>query len=164
MIQHEPTIAVGIIEGLTTARGSWRGEFTLNGEPVAEGDFSVSIVDGKMVVHDDAGNPLIGGREIQCVPVNGGRCVIRDVIIGVRFHWEREEDQTFEGSLRFVLRENGSITVINDVPLESYLMSVISSEMSAESPLALLKAHAITSRSWLVAMLDRERKPHEGRS
>ena len=161
MIQNEPAIAVGIIEGRTTARGSWQGEFTLNGESVAEGDFSVSIVEGEMVIHDDGGSPLIGGREIQCVPVNGGRFVMRDVIIGVQFHWEREEDETFDGSLRFILREKGSITVINDVPLESYLMSVISSEMSAESPLELLKAHAITSRSWLVAMLDRERNPHE---
>ena len=55
MIQNEPAIAVGIIEGRTTARGSWQGEFTLNGESVAEGDFSVSIVEGELVIHDDGG-------------------------------------------------------------------------------------------------------------
>ena len=39
--------------------------------------------------------------------------------------------------------------MINDVSLEEYVTSVISSEMSASCPLEMLKAHAVISRSWL---------------
>ena len=72
---------------------------------------------------------------------------IDDVTIGIGFHWERKERQVFRGGLR-ILRRKG-LTVINDVPLEDYVASVISSEMSASCPLELLKAHAVISRSWL---------------
>ena len=72
---------------------------------------------------------------------------IDDVTIGIGFHWERKERQVFRGGLR-ILRRKG-LTVINDVPLEDYVASVISSEMSASCPLELLQAHAVISRSWL---------------
>jgi SpoIID/LytB domain protein len=74
---------------------------------------------------------------------------IDDVTIGVGFHWERKERQIFRGGLR-ILRRNG-LTIINDISLEEYVMSVISSEMSATCPIALLKAHAVISRSWLAS-------------
>ncbi len=72
---------------------------------------------------------------------------IEDVVIGIGFHWERKERQVFRGDLRLLKREG--LTVINDVSLEEYVTSVISSEMSASCPLELLKAHAVISRSWL---------------
>jgi SpoIID/LytB domain protein len=72
---------------------------------------------------------------------------VDDIVIGVGFHWERKERQVFRGDLRLV-RRNG-LTAINDVPLEEYVTSVISSEMSASCPMELLKAHAVISRSWL---------------
>jgi SpoIID/LytB domain protein len=78
------------------------------------------------------------------------------VTIGINFHWERKEDQTFQGNVRFVATPDGSMTVINEIGVEDYLQSVISSEMSAEAPFELLRAHAITSRSWLVAMLHKQ--------
>ncbi len=162
MIQKEPVISVGIIEGLKTIRGFWEGKFRLTGNGLGDGEFSVRITEGKMVIENTSGDLLAKGPEIACSPVNGGRFIIRDVVIGVQFHWERKEDQTFEGSLRLVMREDGSITVINEIPLEDYLKSVISSEMSAESPIELLKAHAMTSRSWLVAMLEREHAGAQG--
>ena len=71
-----------------------------------------------------------------------------DVTIGIGFHWERKERQVFRGALRLIRRSNG-LTVINDLDLEEYVTSVISSEMSASCPLELLKAHAVISRSWL---------------
>jgi SpoIID/LytB domain protein len=73
---------------------------------------------------------------------------IDDVVIGIGFHWERKERQVFRGSARIIQRKNG-LTVINDVSLEDYVTSVISSEMSASCPLELLKAHAVISRSWM---------------
>ena len=75
---------------------------------------------------------------------------LNDVTIGIHFHWERKEDQTFKGSLEIRI-ENEKLIAINILPLEDYLVSVISSEMSATSNIELLKAHAIISRSWLLA-------------
>ena len=72
-----------------------------------------------------------------------------NMTIGIGFHWERKERQVFRGALRIISRPDG-LTVINDVPLEEYVTSVISSEMSASCPLELLKAHAVISRSWLL--------------
>ena len=73
-----------------------------------------------------------------------------DVSIGIRFHWERKEQQRFRGTLKFIVLDN-VIQAINILPLEDYLTSVISSEMNARSSLELLKAHAVISRSWLLA-------------
>ena len=72
--------------------------------------------------------------------------------IGINFHWERKEDQRFQGSLKIIV-ENGKLTGINVIRVEDYLTSVISSEMSATASLELLKAHAVISRSWLLANL-----------
>ena len=83
------------------------------------------------------------------------------VTIGNRFHWERSEDQTFQGNLILWPRKDGTIAAINEIPLEDYLTSVISSEMSAAAPMEFLKAHAILSRSWLLAALDRKKKIRE---
>jgi stage II sporulation protein D len=88
------------------------------------------------------------------------------VTIGVRFHWERREEQTFPGDLAFLATGEGRLAAVNELLVEEYLASVVSSEMSGEAPYAFLKAHAITSRSWLVAMLNRgtgEREPGGGR-
>ena len=75
-----------------------------------------------------------------------------DVTIGIKFHWERKEDQRFKGALLFICEEE-KLTAINVLSLEDYLVSVISSEMSATSSMELLKAHAIISRSWLIAQV-----------
>lgn len=81
---------------------------------------------------------------------------IKDVVIGVNFHWERRENQRFSGKCRFIV-EGDRLTVINRLPVEDYLLSVISSEMSAHASEELLKAHAVISRSWLLAQIDKTR-------
>jgi SpoIID/LytB domain protein len=90
--------------------------------------------------------------EIALTPAaqSAGAFALNDVTIGIGFHWERQERQVFRGGLRVIARAGG-LTVINDVPLEEYVTSVISSEMSASCPLELLKAHAVISRSWLLS-------------
>lgn len=87
---------------------------------------------------------------------------LSDVIIGVNFHWERKEDQVFPGSLKLIT-EGDKLTAVNVVPVETYLTSVISSEMSAEASLELLKAHAVISRSWLLNIISngKEEKARE---
>lgn len=84
--------------------------------------------------------------------------ILHDVTIGVQFHWERSESQTFRGDLRFIRRANGTMAAVNLIPLEEYLASVTSSEMSPAAPTEFLEAHAIASRSWIAAMLQREQK------
>ena len=88
--------------------------------------------------------------EVTLTPVDLSSCAfaIDDVTIGIGFHWERRERQVFRGGVRIIEREKG-LSVINDVSLEEYVTSVISSEMSASCPLELLKAHAGISRSWM---------------
>ena len=77
---------------------------------------------------------------------------LQDVTIGINFHWERKEFQRFKGELKIIV-EDDRLTAINIIPIEDYLTSVISSEMSATASLELLKAHAVISRSWLLNKL-----------
>ena len=90
-------------------------------------------------------------------PSENGFFELKGVTIGVNFHWERKEDQRFSGALHLIV-ENGKLTAVNVLPVEDYLLSVISSEMSATASLELLKAHAVISRSWLLAQIDKNKK------
>ena len=124
---------------------------------------SVGLIEGQSAVEleltgtftDTSGKPYTPGRyrfttEVGLTPSDLASCAfaLDDVTIGIGFHWERKERQVFRGACRLVKRQAG-LTVINDVSLEEYVTSVISSEMSASCPLELLKAHAVISRSWL---------------
>ena len=80
---------------------------------------------------------------------------LMDVTIGIDFHWERNETQTFKGSLEVIKSSNGELTAVNVLDIEDYLQSVISSEMSATSHMELLKAHAVISRSWALCKIQR---------
>lgn len=93
-----------------------------------------------------------------------GQFLLRNVRIGIGFHWDRLEDQLFEGRLEIRHNEDGTETAINTLDIEQYLTSVISSEMSADSPMELLKAHAVISRSWAVRMIERRKHAAESTS
>ena len=122
---------------------------------------SVGLMEGRKVVEvdlqgqfrDATGNIVNPGKyqlstEQVLTPLTpDAKFVLSDVTIGIGFHWERHEKQAFRGALRII--EHNGLTAINDVELEEYVTSVISSEMSASCPLELLKAHAVISRSWL---------------
>ena len=113
-------------------------------------------ISGKQVVTYNEGRILWNGRlydELLFEPVNETTDAFEllDVTIGINFHWERKEDQRFLGSLKIIV-ENKKLTGINVINVEDYLTSVISSEMSATASLELLKAHAVISRSWLLAI------------
>jgi SpoIID/LytB domain protein len=116
-------------------------------------EIEVELLGGNFV--DTSGNTLAAGRyrfvsEITLAPSDAASCAfaLDDVTIGIGFHWERKERQVFRGTFRLI-RRAGGLTVINDVSLEDYVTSVISSEMSASCPIELLKAHAVISRSWM---------------
>ena len=95
-------------------------------------------------------------RNVELIPSDPetGKFMLHDVTIGINFHWERKEDQTFKGGLHFI-SEDDKIHAINVLSIEDYLISVISSEMSATSSMELLKAHAVISRSWLLAQIQK---------
>jgi SpoIID/LytB domain protein len=158
MINQEPLLSVGIYEREAETRGALDGRFVLPDKTALSGEFSVRPKQGRLVLMGKDGQELARGPEIRLVPEGKATFTLRGVTIGINFHWERKEDQTFEGGLRLLPNPDGTITAINDVGVEQYLKSVISSEMSAEAPLELLRAHAITSRSWLVAMLERQKR------
>ncbi|HAH25278.1 MAG TPA: amidase [Prolixibacteraceae bacterium] len=122
-----------------------------NGVPY-EGIQKVNYREGKIWLNDE----LVDEDSLLFQPVryHEASFELNDVTIGIHFHWERKEDQQFKGSLKIIV-ENGMLTAINILPLEDYLVSVISSEMKATSSLELLKAHAITSRSWLLAQIEK---------
>jgi stage II sporulation protein D len=124
---------------------------------------SVGLTEGRSAVDveltgaffDNSGKPYAPGHhrltsELILTPSDlaSSAFALDDVTIGIGFHWERKERQVFRGALR-VLKRDAGLTVVNDVPLEEYVTSVISSEMSAGCPIELLKAHAVISRSWL---------------
>ena len=107
------------------------------------------------------GEEVISGEKVICeagwyIPTSEDcSCSLMDVTIGIDFHWERNETQTFKGSLEVMRAKNGELTAVNVLDIEDYLQSVISSEMSATSHMELLKAHAVISRSWALCKIQR---------
>ena len=150
----EPTVNVGIVSAQKIV-------FTLNVPYVAKG----AEITGEQTVEFSEGGILWRGQQYSQLVFTpqspDASFSLRDVTIGVNFHWERKQTQTFNGSLRLVV-ESDQITAINELPVERYLTSVISSEMSATSSLELLKAHAVISRSWLLAQMEKRRRQSAG--
>jgi SpoIID/LytB domain protein len=137
-----------------SARITLKGRFlTQTGDPLGEGDHTVSLDEGGVRLEPGPG-PC--GPSILLRPVDFDSCAftVHDVTIGIDFHWQRKEAQQFKGALRLMATREG-LTLINELPLESYLVSVISSEMSASCPPELLRAHSVVSRSWLLAQLSK---------
>ena len=151
--QEQPTVKVGIVSGQEI-------HFALNGPYMAKGE----SIQGEQTVAFSEGGILWNGnqyRELTFTPQRADASFsLSDVTIGVNFHWERKETQTFLGTLRLVV-EADKITAINELPVEQYLASVISSEMKATAGLELLKAHAVISRSWLLAQMKRREDSQE---
>ena len=139
----EPTIKVGIVTASEI-------KFVLNGSFMGPNG---QVYNGKKVAVYRRGSILFNGDlydELMFTPLsNTDSFDLKDVTIGLNFHWERKETQRFRGELMFLV-DNGKLTVINQINVEDYLTSVISSEMSATASNELLKAHAVISRSWLL--------------
>jgi SpoIID/LytB domain protein len=155
--QKEPNVTVGIVSAEKIS-------FVLNNPYTAKGE----VLTGLQTVEFFEGGILWRGnqyRELTFTPQDDDASFsLHDVTIGVNFHWERKETQVFCGTLRLVV-EADKIVAINELPVERYLTSVISSEMSATASLEFLKAHAVISRSWLLAqMIKRQRQEKGGAS
>ncbi len=156
MIAAEPLLAVGIMEGRQEIAGAFTGPYRDGGGVEREGSFRCRHTGSAWEFTCGDAVTVVGGADLRFTPSTPSSVVrLDDVTIGINFHWERNEPQIFRGGLHVLWVPGQGITAINEVSLEEYLKSVISSEMSATAPAGLLQAHAITSRSWLVAMLER---------
>nr|WP_321357332.1 SpoIID/LytB domain-containing protein [uncultured Draconibacterium sp.] len=150
-----PNIHVGIMSA-DKIDFKLHGEYQLLGtKHTFSGDRSVRFENGNLQLTGSK----ISGDKLYFMPLDKKKSEfeLKDVTIGVNFHWEQKEDQKFQGALKFIVEE-GKITAVNILSIEDYLISVISSEMSAKSSLDLLKAHAIISRSWLIAQTEKQDK------
>lgn len=148
---NEPTIRVGIMSA-ERITAMLHGGYVIDGsDDRINGDVSVQYADGGILFNG------VRYSVLRLTPVSESECffTLCDVTIGVEFHWQRKEAQSFKGGIEFYAAD-GAVTVINNINAEEYLKSVISSEMNAHASLELLKAHAVISRSWLIAQISKK--------
>jgi stage II sporulation protein D len=155
-MKKQPVLNVGIMSEpvieFMLDTGYHYGETLLN-----PGHYNVRIMDSKLIL-EGKDVFIIKEDDIVLLPVfRTNSFMLKEVTIGLQFHWEQKEDQRFTGGIRFI-PEKGKVRVINTIYLEDYLKSVISSEMSATCSINLLKAHAVISRSWILAQIEKNRQ------
>jgi len=156
IMMSEPILTVGICAEQTITIELSHPFARTPGNVFVEGQITVRPHGTGLLLEGALGRAELPPEVILRPPMREASFLLRDVTIGVQFHWQRREDQRFLGALKLV-RDGDAVMAINIVPVEAYLASVISSEMSATCSINLLKAHAITSRSWLLAQLERSR-------
>ncbi len=154
----EPNVNIGILSEKEITFDLY-GEFTSAGSSkYLSGEFKAKSAGSGISIQQDS-KELFIEKEIVFVPndIETESFLLQNVVIGKNFHWQKRENQRFRGTLKLI-RENENITAVNTLPLEEYLTSVISSEMNASSSPELLKAHAIVSRGWLLAQLEKKNR------
>lgn len=142
----------------TEVTGHFEGHYDVEGVGQFSGKFSTKAADGVAILFDAQNTEIACAPKIRCIANPDSLFHISNVTIGINFHWERREEQVFQGNLILRVRKDGTIAVINEISLEDYLKSVISSEMNSKAPKEFLKVHAILSRSWLMAALHRKKE------
>jgi SpoIID/LytB domain protein len=151
----QPTLQVGIMAEKTISF-ELSGDYTLNGERCES--YYQATIEGDQIIVKSKNEPILTNKEFIFHSNNiDDSFLLEEVTIGINFHWEQRENQRFRGDLKLLI-EDGNVRAVNVVPLEEYLRSVISSEMSASSSTNLLKAHAVISRSWLLAQMEKSEK------
>ena len=160
----EPVISVGIMSD-KVINFELHGDFKVTGQNKNfSGRFSAELIDNRIICKQDEVRFEFNDEVIfKPQDFETESFLLKDVTIGVKFHWEKKEKERFTGSLK-LLKDNGKIAAINIIPIENYLVSVISSEMSAKSPLQLLKSHAIISRSWVLAQIEKSKSIKKGKN
>ncbi len=152
---RNPEIHVGIVLALRI--NFWfEGSFGFaQSDASFTGELEASVNEGSIEVHRNGNLMARAGEFVFISPEETSSFGIREVVIGIGFHWEQKEDQVFRGALKLMVSD-GAIQAVNLLPVEEYLVSVISSEMRGDSAPALLKAHTIISRSWLLAQIEKQ--------
>jgi SpoIID/LytB domain protein len=164
MITGEPKIKVALLQNSRRAAVRLNGDYRLADGRAVSGRHFIQGDRGAVLISNDARRELIRNGEIRLEAAMNSSFSLSDVKIGIDFHWERTQALTFAGDIILLAGGGSTFHLINEIPLEDYLASVISSEMSARAPLEFLKAQAVTARSWLVAMLEKKKEPRTKRS
>ncbi len=151
--QSIPTLKVGI-QYENNIKFSLVGNYVLPNNEIISGTWQADIVDNKINLSSENKKLLVDSGVTILPRDNANIFTLFDVTIGVNFHWQRDENQSFNGGLELIVEDN-KIHAVNIINIEDYLTSVISSEMSATSSLELLKAHAVISRSWILAQINK---------
>ena len=161
LFRKEPLISVGILTEEKIV-------FELHGNYMAAGSknyfrgiFLAEIKENQIVCSNNS-DKIENAKEILLAPEDphSESFLIRDVIIGINFHWQRKERQRFNHTLKLI-REGNKVVAINILPLENYIVSVISSEMSAKCSLQSLKSLSVVSRSWVLAQLEKSKTKND---
>jgi SpoIID/LytB domain protein len=156
MIDCEPEIKVALLQNYRKTEITLNGNFQLSDGSYITGVLNIQSIPGAVILSDASGAQLAGSREVLLAAQTNSTFSL-DVKIGIDFHWQQTQKQTFRGGILVQINPDSSFNFINNISLEDYITSVISSEMSALAPLEFLKAQAITARSWLIAMLERKK-------
>jgi SpoIID/LytB domain protein len=157
MIACEPQIKVALLQNHQHSTIALNGKFYLSPGLKLETLLDIKSCSGQVLVSDASGKEITLQQEV-ILRADDNATFTLDVEIGIDFHWQRTDKQTFRGNIIIRANPDSSFNLINEISLEDYLASVISSEMSAQAPLEFLKAQAITARSWLAAMLERKKQ------
>src|SRR5664280_1514506 len=157
MLNSEPEIKVALLQNYKEARLNLKGRFLLSDARSISGHIIVRVRQGEVALGDPSGMEIASGKTIMLSAHNKATFTVSDVKIGIDFHWQRSQEQSFRGNLFLSVASDSSFNLINEIALEDYLASVVSSEMAAEAPLEFLKAQAVIARSWLVAMLAKKK-------
>lgn len=161
LYNEEPYISVGILTD-KKIKFELYGDFSVVGSKDSFSGIYTAELKNDRIVCKSSKHEIEGFNQIEFIPEDpvSESFLLRDVVIGNKFHWERKEKQRFIYSLLLV-KSGDQIVAINHIPLERYLTSVISSEMSAKSSIELLKAQAVIARSWVLAQIERSEKLRE---
>ncbi len=154
----EPNISVAIMHGQEIKFELYGDYRCSKHKGKFNGKFSAAVQGGQIKISSEKNSFIVeSGVIFNPTNIEGESFLLKDVVIGIQFHWEKKENQRFLGSLQFII-EHGELCAVNIIPVEQYLASVISSEMNATSSEELLKAHSIISRSWVLAQIEKGRE------
>lgn len=157
----QPFIKIGILQNQSSITFRIYGDYILNDRlKIADKKFT-AVPNSKNILLKENDQLIYVDDKLKFVPLRSNKNIedakykfeVENVLIGIDFHWEQKEKESFEGIFK-IINVGGKLTLINEIEVERYLQSVISSEMNSESPLEYLKAHSVVSRSWLLAQLE----------
>ena len=152
LTRHQQTLEVGIMSGQQISF-----EIISDGN----GEQKVEYSEGKILYNGTLYDQLIFDAKTPSTMFAEPSFILHGVTIGVDFHWERQVTQKFAGRLKFIT-DGGKVTAVNEIGVEDYLLSVISSEMKSSAGLEFLKAHSVISRSWVMAQILNRKKSVAG--
>ena len=152
LTRHQQTLEVGIMSGQQISF-----EIISDGN----GEQKVEYSEGKILYNGTLYDQLIFDAKTPSTMFAEPSFILYGVTIGVDFHWERQVTQKFAGRLKFIT-DGGKVTAVNEIGVEDYLLSVISSEMKSSAGLEFLKAHSVISRSWVMAQILNRKKSVAG--